>query len=102
MVGHRFDKQAIHEPERAGLGALDAQRIEGQAHRLDPPDGESPALDQLDETAAGEEPQVGRIEDATLVVVEHPEGRPEPRVPVGDVGDAEEGGPAGRPARPWT
>ena len=76
-------------------GALDTQCVKGQTHWLDPPDGESPTFDQLDETAAGEEPQVGRIEDASLVVVEHPECRAEPRVPVGDVGHAEQSRPVG-------
>ena len=72
MVGHTFDKQAIHEPERAGPRAVDTQRIEGQAHWLNAPDGESPSFDQLDQTAAGEEPHVRCIQDAPLVVIEHP------------------------------
>ena len=38
---------------------------------------------------------MGRIEDASLVIVEHPEGRAEPRVPVGDIGHAEQSRPVG-------
>ena len=63
----------------------------GRSDRFETTDGEALALDQLPDAPAGEEPQVGGVEDAPLVVVEHPEGRTEARIPVGDIGDAEDG-----------
>src|ERR1700722_9402099 len=58
------------------------------------------AFDQLDEAASREKPEVGRIEDSSLVIVEHSQGRPESRIPVCDVRYAEKSGPGGNQCVP--
>ena len=51
-------------------------------------------VDETLEAAAGEEPDVTAIEQPALVVVEASGGDPGPRVPMGEVGDADEDRPA--------
>ena len=77
------------------FGPFEAKCVEGESDRLHPSHGEPAELHQLADAAPGEEPQVGGVEDAPLVVVEPADHGAGPRVPVADVRDAQDDGSFG-------